>query len=176
MRGITGALMLVILLAAAIVIYLNGRSAKSNLEAVDHAATKLRTGAVEAKPFDRNGAGRTIRTLEMYLEDPSSIAGGGRDLEVISQRAAAWAEGAATGSAELHVAVSIRAAADELRAYGSDGRESHLQRARFRLDAAKRSLAGAPAVRGTMGGLRDRLDNVQQSQQEQLQELNDALK
>ena len=176
MKGIAGALMLILLLAGAVVLYLNGRSAQSNLEAVDHVATDLRTGEVTAAAFDRHGAREAVETLEAALRDPGSISTMRTDLETIAHNAAAWAEGAATGSRELHTAVALRAAADELLAYGSDGREGHLMRARSRLEDARRSLAGEPSSGGAVVGLRDRLENVQQSEQEQMQQLNDALK
>jgi hypothetical protein len=175
MKGIAGALMLTLLLAGAVVLYLNGQSARSSLAAVDHTADTLRTGQVEAAPFDRHGAGRAIGVLEGALDDPASIPAMRSDLETIEADAAAWAEGAPTGSGELHTAVSIRAAAGQLLAYASDGRESHLARARSRLEEARRSLAGEPSARGPVVGLRDRLDSAQQSEQERLRQLDEAL-
>jgi len=176
MRGIAGALMLSILLAAAVVLYLDSRSASSDFTAVNETATKLRTGRVEARSFDRSAAGRAIAIMEGLLAGPSSIASARDELVAIAREAASWAEAAPSDGAELHVAVSIRAAADELRAYASEPSEFHLQRARSRLESAKRALAGEPAAQGPVAGIQDRLDNIEQSQREQMQELNDALK
>jgi len=168
--------MLSVLLAAAVVLYLNSRSASSDFKAVNETATKLRTGRVEARSFDRSAAIHAIRAMERLIANPSSIAAADDDLTTITRAAASWAEGATSGSAELHTAVSIRAAANQLRSYASDARENHLQRARSRLESAKRALAGEPGAQGPVAGIQDRLDNMEQSQREQMQELNDALK
>jgi len=168
--------MLTVLLAAGIVLYLNSRSASSDFRAVDQAATNLRTGRVEARSFDRGAAQRAVRTMERLLADPSSIAAAADDLRAIAGEAASWAEGVPSGGAQLHAAVSIRTAANELQAFATDGRRSHLERARSRLEAAKRALAGEPTAQGPVAGIQDRLDNLEQSQREQMQELNDALK
>jgi len=177
MRSIATAGILVVLVAAAIVLYLNGRAATSDLAAVERAATGLRTGAVEPRSLDWQDARRAISYMEELIADPSAIEGSLSRLEEIARDAASWAEGSMSGSAELHAAVSIRAAADELRAYATDGRDEHLARARIRLERSGATLSGSGgAPSGTMTGLKDRLDNVEQSQRERMLELNDALK
>ncbi len=86
-------------------------------------------------------------------------------------KAAGWAAGQAPGSAAYHTAVNLRVAADELLAASDSLPDPHRAAAR-RLLAAARSTPGAPGggPPGAVGGLRDKLQEIQQSHREQLQQ------
>ena len=105
------------------------------------------------------------------------------DLKTFGATTASWADAAATPSAELHIAVALRRAAGELRGYALEPREIRLSRARQLLTAAQSSLVGGSAgVDGgqgpglAVGAVKDRLDNLQQSHQERIQEVDEELK
>ena len=111
---ITGVFLLVLLLAAAIVLYLQGRSAEENLNAVASVAADLREAGVEGRALDRAAASRAIRSMEELVERPDEIAGESESLEEIAGAAAAWADAADAASPELTAAVAIRGAADRI--------------------------------------------------------------
>ncbi len=72
--------------------------------------------------------------------------------------------------------MALRGAASELRGYALDEDAGHLARARQELDRARAGLAGEPAS-GTAAtdAVRQQLDNLQRSQQEQRQRLDEEL-
>jgi len=77
--------------------------------------------------------------------------------------------------------VAIRKAAGELRAQATRPSTAHLMRARRYLDVASDAIQFGGAASGGPGpglatdAVRDRLDNLQQSQQERYQELDEEL-
>jgi len=171
----TGVLLIVILLALAIVLLLRSHEAARSEEAVVRVSGRLREAGVDGEAFDREAASRAVTTL-------TAVARGERDatadeLAAIAARAARWAEGAPTPSAELTAAVAIRTAADELRQFALNGGETHRSAARRQLMRARDALAGGGSTRGggSVQGVRDRLQNLQQSEREHIQELDEAL-
>ncbi len=169
----TGVLLIVILMALAIVLLLRSHEVTRNEEAVVRVSGRIHEAGVEGETFDRTEASRAIETLV-------AVARGERDatpdeLAAIADQAARWAEGAPTPSAELTAAVAIRAAADELRQYRLTGGESHRTTARRKLLEAREALEGERTGGGSVQGVRDRLENLQQSEREHLQDLDEAL-
>jgi len=172
----TGVLLIVILMALAVVLLLRSHEAARSEEAVVRVSGRLHEEGVEATPFDRRDASRTITEL-------AAVARGERDataeeLSAIARRAASWAEGARTPSRELTASVAIRTAADELRQYLLTGGEPHRSAARRELIRAREALSGGEGGEtsgGSVQGVRDRLQNLQQSEREHIQELDEAL-
>ncbi len=169
-------LLLVVLIAAAIVMLLNARSAKEAFEGVQDVAVTLQERNVTGRQFDRDQAAHTIAALDQLLATPDLISVRADWLRTVADLAAAWARAAAVPSPELRVAVSVRGAADELRSYA-------LRPSRYRILAARRLLAEARAVLageavpyGPVEGLRDQIENLDRAHQEQHQRLDEELK
>jgi len=123
-----------------------------------------------------------ISAMEDLLAAPDTISDHVVDLKTFAATAASWADAAATPSAELHVAVALRRAAGELRGYALTPTEIHLSRTRQLLTAARSGLDGASDGLGggqgpglAVGAIKDRIDNLQQSHQEQVQEVDEEL-
>lgn len=177
---ISGALMIVVLLAAAFVFYLTSRDATSSFDAVTAIAADLREEGVEGRPLDREAAQRMIDAMEILIDAPETIDDHLTDLKSFSSTAATWADSAASPSPELHTAVSLRSAASELREYALRKRELNITRARRYLVEARGALSAEPSPGGPGPGLatdavRDRLENLQRSQQERNQEVDEEL-
>jgi hypothetical protein len=176
----SGAFMIAVLVAAGYVLYLSGRDAGSSLDAVATMADGLREEGASARPFDPTAAASMAAALEALLAAPETIDDRLADLRLFAETAGSWAAAAPSASRELHVAVLLRSAAGELRAHALDPSASHLDRARFKLEAARATLAGAaagdPDPRLATDGVRDQLENLQQSAQERQLEVDEALK
>lgn len=173
---IGGALMIIVLLAAAVVFYLSGESATSSLDAVAVVATGLREEGVTGAALDRQTAMRMIAAMDELIATPDMIADHLADLRVFAGTAASWADAAPSPSSELHAAVALRGAADELRAYGVNPRRNELARAQSFLGEARLALSGeAPGPGLATEGVRDRLENLQRSQREKVQEVEEEL-
>jgi hypothetical protein len=172
--------MIAVLVAAGYVLYLSGRDADSSLDAVATMADGLREEGASAQPFDPAAAASMVAALETLLAAPDTIDDRLADLRLFSETAGSWAASAPSASSDLHVAVSLRSAAGELRAYALNPSAAHLDRARFKLDAARATLAGEAAgdagPRLATDGVRDQLENLQQSAQERQLEVDEALK
>ena len=128
-------------------------------------------------------AGEIISAMEVLQAEPETISDHLAELKVFAATTASWAEAAATPSAELHVAVAIRRAVGELRGYALGPSDVRLMRTRRLLAAARSTLdsLGGNGVSGEGPGLavdavRDRIDNLQQSHQERIQEVNEELR
>ncbi len=171
----TGVLLIVILLALAVVLLLRSHEVVRSEEAVVRVSDQLREEGIDAEAFDREAASHAVTTLAAVARGEREAAAD--ELAAIAARAARWAEGAPTPSAELTAAVAIRTAADELRQFALSGGEAHRAAARRQLMRARDALAGGESARGggSVQGVRDRLQNLQQSEREHLQELNEAL-
>ena len=124
-----------------------------------------------------------ISAMEDLLAAPDTIPDHLEDLKTFSATAASWADAAATPSAELHAAVALRRAAGELRGYALELKEIRLSRSRQLLTAARFSLeresdgtGGGQGPGLAVGAVKDRIDNLQQSRQEQIQEVDEELK
>ncbi len=172
---IAGAFMIIVLIAVALVLVLRSMETKHDVEAVRSISSNLHESGVEARAFDRGAALRTIRVLQGFLDTPGTIASSLDRLQAIARTAAAWAQGAPEGSAALDTAVALRSAADELRSYGLYGGERHLMEAKRQLAAARAGLNPATSARPVTADVRDRLQNLQRSEQEQMQHLDQAL-
>ena len=178
---ISGALFLAILMAVGYMLYLTGRDATSSLDAVAVVATDLREMGVTGRALDHNLALEMIGAMEGLLDTPDTVSDHIDDLKIIAATAAAWADAAPSPSSELRAAVSIRKAAGELRAQATRPSTVHLMRARRYLDVASDAIrfdgtaSGGPGPGLATDAVRDRLDNLQQSQQERYQELDEEL-
>lgn len=167
-----GVLFLVVLIAAALVLMLRGREAAEAQRSVNRITGEIHEAGVEGAPFDEAAARQMLERLEDMARGRGELSQ--EDLEAVAREAAAWAEGAPTPSAELTVSVALRKAAGELRQFLLDGNDWHLRTARRELSRARRALAGETA-QGGVQGVRDRLQNLQESERERLQELDKAL-
>lgn len=173
----SGALMIAVLMAAGYALYLSSRDAASSFDAVTGAAEGLREEGIAGQPFDRDSAASMVSAMESLAADPETINEHLADLRTFTETAAAWAASSPAASSDLHVAVSLRAAAGELRAHALSPSAAHLSRARRKLESARASLDGSDTTAGSAtDGLRDRLENLQQSAEEQRQELDEALR
>ncbi len=168
----TGVFLLVVLIAAAVVLMLRSREAVETEQSVTRIAGEVHEAGVEGAAFDRAEARRVLERLDSMARGRGELSQ--EELEEITLRAAAWAEGAPTPSAELTASVALRRAAGELRQYLLDGTDWHLRTARRELSTARRALEGETA-QGGVQGVRDRLQNLQESERERLQELDRAL-
>ena len=146
-------------------------------------AAGLREENVTGRDLDREAARQMISAMEDLLAAPDTISDHVEDLKTFAATAASWADAAATPSAELHAAVALRRAAGELRGYALAAKEIQLSRTRQLLDAARSSLDGESVGTGggqgqglAVGAVKDRIDNLQQSRQEQIQEVDEELK
>ena len=144
-------------------------------------ASTLRESDVDASTLDRRTAAEIISAMGVLQAEPETISDHLPELKVFAATAASWAEAAATPSAELHVAVAIRRAAGELRAYAVTPSDVYLLRARRLLAAARSTLEGGGGGPGdgpglTVGAVRDRIENLQQSERERLQEVDEELR
>lgn len=179
---ISGGFMVTALLAAGFALYLTGRDAGSSIDAVTAVADELREVGVVGQTLEGETARSMVTVMEGLVEVPDSISDHVADLRIMADTAASWAAGAPPASRELHIAVSLRSAAGDLRAYASRPSQTLLVRARQRLDQAQKSLDGGPEADGTpeshlvTDGLRDQLQNLEQAQREQQQQLDEALK
>jgi len=180
---IFGIFLLGALIAAGFYLYLGARDATSSLDAVAAVASTLREENTTGRTLDRETARRMISAMEDLLAAPETISEHVEDLKTIAATAASWADAAATPSAELHVAVAIRRAAGELRGYVVTPKQITISRARQLLGAARFSLdSDAVGMEGgqgpglAVGAVKDRIDNLQQSHQEQIQEMDEELR
>ncbi len=167
-----GILFLVVLIAAALVLMLRGREAVEAQRSVNRITGDIHEAGVQAAPFDEEEARRVMERLQDMARGRGELSQ--EELDGIVRRTASWAEGAPTPSAELTVAVALRKAAGELRQFLLDSNDWHLRTARREIARARRALAGETA-QGGVEGLRDRLQNLQESERERLQELDKAL-
>jgi len=171
------------LIAAGFYLYLGARDATSSLDAVAIVASGLREENVTGSALDRETARQMISAMEELLAAPDTISDHVEDFKTFAATAASWADAAATPSVELHVAVALRRAAGELRGYALEPQDIRLSRARQLLTAARSSLDSASDGMGggqgsglAVGAVKDRIDNLQQSHQERIQEVDEELK
>ncbi|MEE4270919.1 MAG: hypothetical protein V2I67_04555 [Thermoanaerobaculales bacterium] len=181
---LSGVLILVVLLAMAMVVYLQSRDVAATRDAVTVIATQLKEEGVDARAFDRFQAREVIAVLEGLVADPSSIPDHLEDLKTIASTAAGWAAGALSPSPELHASVAIRKAAVELRSHGVNPSERKLKNASYELRRARHALSsptsggvdGSSAPSGLVTeGVQDRLHNLEAAQKERALELEEEL-
>jgi hypothetical protein len=176
MRTLSSVLLLGVLIAAGVVLYLQTRRATTGLEAVEQVAVQLRETGVTGRSLERDSAERMLRALTALVDAPDRVPAHLEDLRTFGETAASWARDAPAPSPELRTAVALRGATVELRGYATDEDPGRLARASRELDRARAALAGEPGS-GTAAteGVRDQLDNLQRSQQERLQRLDEEL-
>ena len=180
---ITGIFLLGALIAVGFYLYLGARDATTSLDAVATIASTLREENVSGSALDRETARRMISAMEDLVAAPDTISDHTENLKTFAATASSWADAAATPSAELHAAVALRRATGELRGYALTPQSIRLARTSQLLSAARSSLdseAGGPGGgQGpglAVGAVRDRINNLQQSHQEQIQEVDEELK
>lgn len=172
---IFGALLIVVLLAMAAVLYLARQDTAASLEAVAAISADLREQGVQGRSFEPEAAARMVVALQELLDQPDRIADHTDDLKTIAATAAAWADAAHSPSSELRVSVALRSAAGDLREYGLRSSQMALTSAARQLDTARAALAGDVTGTAPTDAVRDRLDNLQRGQQERYQELDEEL-
>jgi hypothetical protein len=172
---IFGALLIVVLLAMAAVLYLSREDTATSLQAVTALSADLREHGVERSPFEPERAARLIAAMQELVDHPDRISGHVDDLKTISSTAAAWADAAHSPSVELRASVALRGAAGELRSYALRPSQPTLASAARHLDTARSALAGNAVGTAPIDGVRDRLDNLERGQQERYQELEEEL-
>ena len=179
---ISGALFLTLLMAIGVMLYLGGRDATSSLDAIAVVSTDLREEGVEGRALNRDLALQMIGAMDVLVSSPETIPEHVEDFKIFAATAASWADDAPSPSAELRAAVALRRAAGELRAQALSPSTVHLMRARRYLGVANDALTYAgtggngPGPGLAVDGVRDRLENLQQSQQERYQEIDEELK
>ncbi len=159
---------LVGLLAVMVVaLVLATRQTHHDVEAVKSVTFALGSDAAPT-PFDAAAAARLAGRLDELAGQPRLPAD---ELRAAAATAAGWAASQAPGTAGYHTAVNLRGAADELLAASDSLADPHRTTAR-RLLAAATAAPGAPGggPPGAIGGLRDKLQEIQQSHREQLQQ------
>lgn len=159
-------------MATAIVMLLRGREVTEAQRGVTRVADGLREQSVTPEKLDHRRARRLLAELEQVANGFDTLSAD--ELEAAARRAAAWAEAASTPSSELTAAVALRSAANDLRRHVLDGNEAHRASARRHLARARRALEGDTATT-SMQGVKDRVENLQESQREQYQQLDEAL-
>lgn len=156
MRGSLGLVSL--LVAVAIVIFVFSQHAKKDVQAV-RTVTLASTENVEARAFDADAARALLERLRSLLDAPVLPAG---ELRQAAATAAAWTAGTPSGTAEHHIATSLRSAAVELLAAATGGADTHRAAARRHLDsAAMTTVTNRPPDAVT--GIRDQIQNIQTS-------------
>jgi hypothetical protein len=167
------ALVLTLILVAAAAVLLRKSEVEHRIDNVYRMAEKLREEGVTGTKMDPDTARYVIDNLEMLLRQPQAIPSHVEDLRTVTGMAASWAEGAPSPSAQLHVAVSIRRAADSLREYAVSPSDRHIERATAQLGEARAALEGRYQPAGPTDVIRDRLKNLERSHLEKFTELDD---
>ena len=157
-----------LLVVMVVALVLATRQTHHDVETVKSVTFALPSDAAP-QPFDSAAATRLAGRLE-ELAGQAQLPEG--ELREAAAKAAGWAAGQTPGTEAYHTAVNLRGAADELLAASDSLADPHRAAAR-RLLAAARSAPGAPGggPPGAIGGLRDKLQEIQQSHQEQLQQV-----
>ena len=180
----SGGFLLLSLIAVGVMLYLGKLDISFTTNAVTAIASDLREHDVDGAVFDDAAARQMIGAMETLVADPDSIADHLDDLKTFSAAAASWAAEAAVASPELHAAVMLRRAAGSLRSYGTSANGRHLVQARRYLDAATATLDGdrsggdsafGPGPGHAVGAIRDQIENLEQSHQEKIQEVDEEL-
>lgn len=157
-----------LLVVMVVVLVLATRQTRNDLDAVK-SVTFAMQGDAKGQAFDATAATRLAGRLRDLSEQPQLPADELRDA---ARQAAGWAAGASPGTAEYHTAVNLRGAALELAAASVSLSDPHRAAARRLLEQADGSPGTAPgAPPGPIGGIRDRIQDLQQSHAEQMQDV-----
>lgn len=157
-----------LLVVMVVVLVLATRQTRRDLDAVRSVSFAVESDA-KAQPYDGVAASRLSERLRDLAGQPELPA---QELHDAARAAAAWAAGLAPGTAEYHMAVNLRGAALELTAASTSLSDPHRAAARRLLEQAQGSPGTAPgAPPGPIGGIRDKLQDLQQSHAEQMQDV-----
>ncbi len=169
MRWALGLLALVI--AMAIVLHLSATSSKRSLDAVAGGVPELSEN-VAPQTFDAEAAARLADRLEGLLDERSLPES---ELADAARQAAGWAAATTPGTPSYRAAVKLRAAAVELRA-SSSPRDRHRENARRALADARAALSGGGPPPTGVDAIRDQIENLQRSQQQRTQDVEQGLR
>lgn len=162
MRWIFG--LVALLVAMLVVLSLQARSAKRTLALATRAIPSLQE-SVTPIPFDAAGASRLADRLE-ELAGTSTLPEA--ELEIAAATAAGWAKATSPGSGSYRAAVRLRSAANALLEATGALDDPRRGEARRLVAEAREALASrAPLPGGPAGGIKDQLDNLQRSLEEQ---------
>ena len=167
--GVRSLLSLVVLLVVMVVVLVvSSRQAHQSTDAVRTVSIGLGE-QIATVPFDQAQARRLVTRLSDLCTTEELP---GEELRQAAATAAGWAAGLTPGSAEHHLAVKARGAAGELLSASTSLTDPHRNNAR-RLLAEAVAPAGRPGgnIPGAVGGLRDQIENLQNSEREKLQEV-----
>jgi len=156
-----------LLLTMTIILLLMARQTRHDVEAVRSVTLTTQPG-VAAGTFDAKAADRLAARLRLLADQPQLPLD---ELREAAAQAAAWTAALTPGTFDYHMAVNLRAAADELIAASASLSDPHRARARQFVEQALTppgSPGGGPP--GAIGGVRDQLQNLQQHRQEQVQD------
>jgi hypothetical protein len=156
-----------LLVVMGIVLWLSSANTQRTIENVRVGAASLRED-VTPRTWDARAAGVMLDRLAAFLDEPGPPR---EELAAAATTAAGWVAATAPGSNENHAAVKLRSAADELALAGAASDDRHRVTARRHLDDARAALAGVPPRElDAIRGVRDQLENLQNSRREQAQE------
>ena len=147
-----------LLIAVAIILYLFGSQAKKDIQEVRTVSLTMQD-TTDGRPLEADAARAMLDRLRSLLDAPTLPAA---ELQQAASTAAAWAAGSPPGTADNHVAVSLRSAALELLAAGRAHDDPHRVAARRHLNsAAVSAVTNRPP--DAVSGIRDQLQNIQNS-------------
>ena len=147
-----------LLIAVAIIMYLFGHQAKKDVQEVRTVSLAVQDTS-DGRPFDGEAARAMLDRLRSLLDAPTLPTA---ELQEAAQTAAAWAAGTRPGTADNHIAVSLRSAALELLAAGPGIDDPHRVAAKQHLNsAAVSSVTNRPP--DAVSGIRDQIQNIQNS-------------
>lgn len=153
-----------LLVAMLVVLSLQTRSAKKTVALATRAIPSLQE-QVTPIPFDAAGAARLADRLE-ELAGASTLPEA--ELETAAVTAAGWARATSPGSGSYRAAVRLRSAANALLEASAAPDDPRRGEARRFIAEAREALASrAPLPGGPAGGIKDQLDNLQRSLDEQ---------
>ncbi len=147
-----------------VVLSLQARSAKRSVTFATRAIPSLQE-SVTPIPFDAAGASHLAHRLEV-LAGTSALPAA--ELEAAAATAAGWAKATSPGSGPYRAAVRLRSAANALLDATGALDDPRRGEARRLIAEARAALASrAPLPGGPTGGVKDQLDNLQRSLDEQ---------
>lgn len=171
MRWIFG--LVALLVAMLVVLSLQARSAKRTITLATRAIPSLQEGVTPIS-FDAASASRLADRLEQ-LADTSALPR--PELEAAAATAAGWAKATSPGSGPYRAAVRLRGAANALLEASGELEDPQRREARRLVAEAREALASrAPLPGGPAGGIKDQLDNLQRSLEEQRRQVEREMK
>ena len=158
-----------------------GRDASVSLRALASVTDSLRNDRIDSKVFDPESARQILDEMDALLQAPETLPDHLSNLKNIADTAASWAAAAPTASREMHIAVTIRGAAGDLRGHALRPSAAHLAsgrrrrgRGRYSLESWLYGVAPPEPGRGT-GGRRDQNKNQEESQRETRPEVDEPM-